>query len=73
MMEVTAAANQGDGRGGMVRRTVGAATELLRPELTDQRQDGGRSAGRLQRECRHQAWQAGSQHRFAGAGRADHQ
>ena len=73
MMEVTAAADQGNGRGGMVWRTIGAATELLRLELTDQRQHGGRSAGRLQRQRRHQAGQAGSQHRFAGAGRADHQ
>ena len=62
-----AATDQRHGRRRMVWLTVGAQTEMLRAELSGQREHGGRFAGSREIERRQQAGQAGGEHRFARA------
>jgi hypothetical protein len=68
-----AAADQRYRRGSMVRLAVRAQAEGFRPELADQRQHSGRGLGRFALQGRHEAGQAGGEHRFAGTRWADHQ
>ena len=68
-----AATDQGDGGSSMVRRGEIDAAKALGPELAGDAEHGRRFEGRGFVERRQQGDQAPCKHRFAGAGRADHQ
>ena len=68
-----AAADQCDGRCGVVRAAIDALGETLRPELSGQREDGCRFERGTAVERWQQAGQACGEHGLAAARRAGHQ